>query len=333
MNPLRSFSLLCAFTLCTWAASKPLEVFFIDTEGGQATLLVTPSKQSVLVDTGWPGFSNRDADRIAKAAKSAGVKAIDYLIITHYHMDHVGGVPQLAAKLPVKNFVDHGENRESGRQADQLFQDYSEAFSKSHRMSVKPGDKIPVKDLDIEVVTADGKTIEGSGPANSLCSSAPSYPEDKTENARSLGVRIKYGKFTMLDLGDLTKQRELDLVCPSNKLGTVDVYLTTHHGLEQSNAKELVDAVHPRVAIMNNGAKKGGAPAAWKTIKASPGLEDLWQVHYSIAGKSEANSPEPFIANLEEQCEGQYLKVTAQNDGSFTVWNSRNKYTKNYPAR
>jgi len=333
MSLFRSLALFCAAAVWTLAAPKSLEVFFIDVEGGQATLLVTPSKQAVLVDTGWPGFSNRDADRIAKAAKSAGVKAIDYLIITHYHMDHVGGVPQLAAKLPVKNFVDHGPNRESGRQADQLFQDYSEAAAKGKRMIVKPGDTIPLKDVEIQVVTADGNSIDGTGPANSLCSSAPQYPEDKSENAKSLGVRIKYGKFRMLDLGDLTSRRELDLVCPSNKVGPVDVYLTTHHGMEQSNAKEIVYAVQPRVAIMNNGARKGGAPAAWKIIKSSPGLEDLWQVHYSIAGKSEANSPEPFIANLEEQCEGQYLKVTANSDGSFSVWNSRNKYSKNYPAR
>ncbi len=329
---LRSFALASAFSACMWAASKPLEVYFIDVEGGQATLLVTPSKQSVLIDTGWPGNSNRDADRIAKAAKSAGVKAIDYLIITHFHMDHVGGVPQLVAKLPVKTFVDHGENREKGRQADQLYSDYMEAVSKGKRLTVKPGDKLPLKDVEIEVVSADGQTIQGSGEANSACSGAQ-YPEDPSENARSTGVRIKYGKFRMLDLGDLTSRKELDLVCPANKLGTFDVYVTTHHGLDASNAKEIVYAVQPRVAVMNNGAKKGGTPAAWKIIKSSPGLEDLWQIHYSVAGRSEANSPEPFIANLDEQCQGQYLKLDAHDDGSFTITNSRNKYNKTYAAR
>jgi len=319
-------------TASVWAA-KPLEVFFIDVEGGQATLVVTPSKQSMLIDAGWPGFSNRDAERIAKVAKSAGVKAIDYLVVTHYHTDHVGGVGQLVAKMPVKNFVDHGPNNESGRQPDQLYKDYEEAAAKGKRITVKAGDSIPLKGLDVKVVTANGAAIQGKGPANSLCSSAASYPEDKTENARSVGLLITYGKFRMIDLGDLTSQRELDLVCPENRIGKVDVYLTTHHGLDQSNAKELIHALQPRVAVMNNGARKGGAPSAWQIIKSSPGLEDLWQVHYSIAGKTEANSPETFIANLEAQCEGKSIQLSANTDGSFRVVNTRNKYSKTYAAR
>jgi beta-lactamase superfamily II metal-dependent hydrolase len=324
--------LLAASTV--WAA-KPLEVYFIDVEGGQATLIVTPSKQSMLIDAGWPGFNNRDADRIAKAAKSAGVKAIDYLVITHYHMDHVGGVPQLVAKLPVKNFVDHGPNRETGRQADQLYKDYEEAAAKGNRMQLKAGDTIPLKGLDVKVVSADGSLIEtGGSGANSACGSGgASYPEDKSENARSLGVAITYGKFRMVDLGDLTARKEVGLVCPENRIGKVDLYLTTHHGLDQSNAKEIVNALQPRVAIMNNGARKGGVPAAWKIVRNSPGLEDLWQVHYSVAGQKEANSPDTFIANLDEKCEGFAIKVAANSDGSFSVTNTRNKYSRNYAAK
>lgn len=335
-DTIRTMRFALAVTLLSAAsllnAAKPLEVYFIDVEGGQATLLVTPSKQSMLIDTGWPGLNNRDADRIALTAKKAGVKAIDYLVITHYHTDHVGGVQQLVAKLPVKNFVDHGPNTETGRNPDELFRAYEEAAAKGKRMSLKPGDNIPLKGVEVKVVTANGEAIDGGGAANSACDGR-TFEEDKSENARSLGVMITFGKFRMIDLGDLTSRKELELACPSNRLGTVDVYLTTHHGLDTSNAKEIVHGLKPRVAIMNNGAKKGGTPPAWKTIKASPGLEDLWQLHYSLAGKTEANSPEPLIANLDERCEGKHLQLSAQPDGSFEIVNSRNKYSKKYAAR
>jgi competence protein ComEC len=318
-----------ALTLC---AAKPLDIYFIDVEGGQATLVVTPAKQSLLIDAGWPGLNGRDADRIARAAKKAGVKNIDYLVITHFHTDHVGGVPQLAEKMPVKNFVDHGPNNESGKQADELYKNYEAVASKANRITVKPGDTLPLKGLEVRIVTANGEHISGGGSKNPVCSGR-TFPEDKSENARSVGVLVTYGKFRMIDLGDLTSRKEAELVCPENQVGTVDLYLTTHHGLAQSNAQEIVHALKPRVAIMNNGAKKGGQPEAWKTVKASPGLEDLWQLHFSVAGASEHNSPEAMIANLAEQCGAKYIKVSANQDGSFSVLNERNAYTKTYPAR
>lgn len=331
MGRLLAITLLCAVSALR--AAKTLDIYFIDVEGGQATLYVTPSKQSMLVDAGWPGFSGRDADRIVRVAKKAGVKAIDYLVVTHYHTDHVGGVPQLAEKLPIRNFVDHGPNNEAGKNPDALYKAYEEAAAKGKRITVKPGDPIPLKGVDVRVVTANGEVMTGSGAANSLCSSAASYPEDKTENARSVGVLVTYGKFRTVNLGDLTSRKELELACPENRIGPVDLYLTTHHGTNTSNAQEIVHALKPRVAIMNNGAKKGGSPDAWQAIRKSPGLEDLWQIHFAIAGKAENNSPEPFIANLEESCAGQHLAVSASQDGSFVVTNARNGYKKDYKAR
>ncbi|HUS06868.1 MAG TPA: MBL fold metallo-hydrolase [Bryobacteraceae bacterium] len=326
--------------LCTSAlapAAKTLDVYFIDVEGGQASLIVTPAGQSMLVDAGWPGFNQRDASRIAQAAKSAGVKHLDYLVVTHFHRDHVGGVPELVAKLPVKNFVDHGPNVETGKGAEELSSAYDKAVQSGRHIVVKPGDTIPLKGVTVDVVAANGEGLKTAlpkgGAANSVCEASNSFPEDKTENARSVGFVLSFGKFRFVDLGDLTSRKEFDLVCPENRLGKVDVYLTTHHGAASSNAKAIVQALQPRVAIMNNGAKKGGEPAAWQIIRNSPGLEDLWQVHFAIAGGKENNVPEPMIANLEENCEGKSLKLSAMQDGSFTILNSRNKYQKTYPAR
>jgi len=172
--------------------------------------------------------------------------------------------------------------------------------------------------------------LPGAGQPNSLCASEPEAAVDTTENARSVGALIIFGKFRFLDLGDLTKRKERDLVCPNNLIGTVDLYLTTHHGWNQSNARVIVDAIHPRVSVMNNGAHKGGSPDAWETIHNSPGLQDLWQLHYALESDKAHNVPEMFIANLNENCEGKYIKVAAEPNGTFTVWNSRNDFKKTY---
>ena len=314
------------------AAPKTLDVYFVDVEGGQATLIVTPSKESILVDTGWPGFNNRDADRIRAAAKAADIKSIDYLILTHYHRDHAGGITQLLQKIPVKTFVDHGPNRETGRDPADLSESWDKAVATGKHLVVKPGDKIPLKGVDLQVVSADGSVLTGGGTANSACT-VNSYPEDKSENARSVGFVLTFGKFRMIDLGDLTSQKEYDLVCPENRLGKVDLYVVTHHGTNSSNPKEIVHALAPRVAIMDNGARKGGSAESYTTVRTSPGLEDLWQVHYAVAGGKDNNSPDSFIANIDEACEGKYIKASAMADGSFTVVNGRNKYEKKYAAR
>jgi len=205
-----------------------------------------------------------------------------------------------------------------------------------HHLVVKPGDTIPIKGVTVQVLTAAGEhiqsAVEGGGQPNPFCASSAKRADDPSENARSLGVLLTFGSFRFIDLGDLTWNKELELMCPNNPIGTVDVYLTSHHGVSQSGSPALVHALHPRVAVMNNGARKGGNPDAWQIVKNSPALEDLWQLHYSMEGAKEHNAPDTFIANVDEICQGMSLKLTAESNGSFTVFNSRNKFEKVYKA-
>jgi beta-lactamase superfamily II metal-dependent hydrolase len=262
---MRKFLLCLLVTaLPIFSASNTLDIYFIDVEGGQATLFVAPSGQSMLVDTGWPGFDGRDAKRIAAVARAAGLTAIDYALITHYHIDHAGGVPNLVAEIPVKSFIDHGPSVESTPDGKKLVADYDTARAKAKHLVVKPGYHIPIQGIDVTVLTAAGNQISaplpGAGEANQTCPKVNMKEEDPSENARSIGTLITYGKFRTIDLGDLTWNKEYSLVCPANLVGTVDLYLTTHHGLNQSNNPAIVRVLHPRVAVMNNGATKGGSP-------------------------------------------------------------------------
>lgn len=319
-------------------AARTLNVYFIDTEGGQSTLFVSPSGESMLVDTGWPDFNGRDADRIVAAAKHAGVTKIDYLLITHYHADHVGGVPQLVARIPVRNFIDHGPSVEHGKDADELVAAYRQAREAGHHILARPGETIPVRGISVEILTAAGDEITsplaGAGAANPECAATKLRDADPSENAQSVGTLITFGKFRMIDLGDLTWNKEYELVCPDNKIGTVDVYLSTHHGINESGGPEIVHALRPRVAIMNNGATKGGSPEAWQVMHSSPGIEDIWQLHYAVAGGDANNAPQRFIANPEKGAQedrGYSIELSAEATGAFSVTNSRTGETKTYP--
>ena len=330
------FTILAA--CCATAANKELQVFFVDVEGGQATLFVTPAGQSLLIDTGWDYNAFRDANRIANAAKLAGIKKIDYVLITHYHQDHVGGVKQLSGKVPVSTFVDHGPNREDTAATNHLYSDYQTAIAGKNHMVAQPGQALPVRGIDAVVVTADGNSISqplpGAGQENASCAGVQEKATDTSENARSIGTVITYGKLRIVDLGDLTWNKELELMCPVNKLGSnTDILVVSHHGLDQSNSPALVHALQPRVAIFDNGSKKGASPSAWDIVKSSPGLLDIWQLHFADAGGSEHNAQDPFIANVQEADTGFYLKLTAHEDGSFEIYNPRNKFSKQYPAR
>ena len=339
---------------------QSLDVYFIDVEGGQATLFVSPSGESLLVDAGNPGA--RDADRIAATAKQAGLKQIDYMLVTHYDADHVGGVKDVSDRIPIRNFVDHGPRlpgeaviASPNYQAmvQRVDASYDEARSKGRHIEVKPGDKVPIQGMDVQIVAGQGAVLQnalaGGGAPNLLCGNFVPQEDDKTENVRSVGAVISLGRFRLLDLGDLTWNKEKELVCPNNMLGTVDVYLTTHHGLNLSGPPVLVHAVRPRVAIINNGPRKGDSQETWMTLKSSPGLEDIWQLHYSVArppnknfheasnnGGPELNAPEQFVANTAEEAAhspAYAIKLSARPDGSFALANLRNGFTKEYPAR
>jgi len=332
--------LLTLMLLPTWPsaqapAEKTLDVYFVDVEGGHATLYVSPSGQSMLVDAGYAGFGGRDADRIVAAATRAGLKQIDYLVITHYHGDHVGGVPQLAARLPIRNFVDHGASSERGERAAAVFQPYAQARSKGTHIEVKPGDRIPVAGLTVQVLSAGGGLLSvplaGGGAPNPLCAAFTPMKDETSDDAHSVGTLVTHGKFRLINLGDLSWNQEYGLVCPTNRIGTVDVLLASQHGDDEAGSATFVHALRPKVGIMNNGARKAVIQPVIQTMRSSPGIQDLWQLHYSLLG-TQQNVPEQFIANLGEVDTGHWLKLSARADGSFTVTNGRDGYTKRYTA-
>lgn len=324
-----------------WAAKGDLRVYSIDVEGGQSTLFVTPTGQSLLIDTGWPGNEGRDADRILAAAKDAGTSKLDYVLLTHYHGDHSGGVPQLVDRIPVGAFIDHGANSETepGGPTDKVYAAYQQvlATGKSKHMVAHPGEVLPITGMKVTVISGDGNVIDrslpGGGETNPYCNVPETKPADPSENSHSLGVLINFGKLKLLDLGDLTYDKERLFMCPINRLGQVDILIVSHHGVNSSSSHALIDAIHPRVAIMNNGATKGGSPEVIDEVLKAPGIETLYQLHYAEkAGEGHNTAPE-FIANPQGSDPGNYFLLTLSSKGSFSVYNAGTKQTKDYAAR
>jgi competence protein ComEC len=340
-------------------ARKTFDIYSIDVEGGGATLFVSPSGQSLLVDTGYQS-NGRDAERIMAAAKDAGVTQIDYLITTHYHGDHMGGLQELVARFPIKHLVDHGENSTPQSSGTNFVQDYMALAGKVPRTSVKAGDKIPIAGLDWLIVSSDGtllsKPLPGAGRPNPACASFQKQEETNFEDFHSVGSVASFGRFRIAHLGDLTVNYEFKMMCPNNPIGTVDAWIVSNHGQIRSGSAVLAHGLQPRVAIMNNAARKGGVPEVMKMIYTIPRLEDLWQQHFSLLGGQEYAVPGMFIANgLDDQPPSvpiapmtppapgatappapphngpaNWIKVSAQQDGTFTVTNSRNGFTKTY---
>ena len=356
-----ALALSVVFPAAQTRAVKTLDIYIVDVEGGNATLFVSPSGESLLIDTGNAGAAAvRDAGRIMAAVKDAGLARIDHLITTHWHGDHFGGMTELAARVPIRNFIDHGPNVQPGAAADEFLQKtYPQLFAQAKHTVATPGMKIPVAGLDVIVVTSAGETIKaalpGAGVANPNCASFRPG-ENNAEDPMSVGTHVTFGKFRTIHLGDLTKNKEFELMCPTNRIGTVDVLLGLHHGVDTSNSEVLVHALRPRVAIMNNGTRKGGQPEVMKTLHASPGLENVWQMHFSQLSGQEYTVPGMFIANLTDEPlaampvapiaapppgpgappaplhngTANWIKVSAQPDGSFMVTNGRNGFNKTY---
>jgi beta-lactamase superfamily II metal-dependent hydrolase len=342
--------------------AKTLTIYLMDVEGGNATLFVAPSRESVLIDAGNGGAAAaRDADRIMAAVTDAGLDRIDTLITTHWHGDHFGGIAELAGRIPIRSFVDHGPNVQPAAAADEFLQKtYPVLHGKAKHVVAKPGDRVPIAGLDWRIVTAAGESIKaslpGAGRANPHCAAFKPQEVDKTENAQSVGSVVTFGRFRVAHLGDLTWNKEFDLMCPTNRIGAIDVFVVSHHGQAVSNSEALVHAIRPRVALMNNGTRKGGQPEAMRIIHSAPGLEDLWQVHFSLLSGQEYTVPGLFISNVIDEPPAampvaamaappagrgappppvhngpaHWIKVTAQQDGTFTVTNQRNGFSKTY---
>ncbi|MEE2637614.1 MAG: MBL fold metallo-hydrolase [Acidobacteriota bacterium] len=334
-------------------SADTLNIYMIDVEGGEATLFVSPAGESMLVDTGWPGFDGRDADRIAAAAADAGVSQIDHLVVTHFHGDHMGGSHQLAERLSIQNFVDHGVTVDTGDRQVTAFEHYAELRRGSHR-AVKPGDNLGLEGLDVRIIASDGNILDtplpGAGAPNPFCDGFVFHGDNITsrygdaEDQLSVSVFVGHGAFRTVIMGDLTWNKEHALMCPDNKVGAVDLYLVSHHGSDTSGSEALVQALRPRVGVMNNGPRKGGAVQTFQILGTVETLEDLWQNHYSVPGGAEHNAPEEFIANLQDfegaeenssvhLGDAYWIHIAARSDGSFTVTNSRNGFSRSYGAR
>lgn len=329
-------TVLLLLTLAVPASAGTLEIFFIDVEGGQATLIVTPAGESLLVDAGY-GRSSRDPDRIMAAVREAGLERIDYMVITHFHPDHVGGVPELATRIPIGTFVDYGGPLGTPYGADRMtvrsFATYEPVRSQGRHIRAHPGSRLPLDGVQVDVVSAGGALVSeplpGAGQANVACDHLEDHPEDGTENFRSLGIVLRHGAFTFVNLGDLSGNTLPMLVCPRNLLGDASVYLIPHHGDYDSDSHALYAALKPRVAVMNNGATKGGDPWTFRTVRAQPGL-DLWQLHAS-RHPGAINAAEDFIANVEdEDCDGHWIRLRASADGSFSLANGRTGFVRTY---
>jgi beta-lactamase superfamily II metal-dependent hydrolase len=331
------------------AESRPLAIYWVDVGGGAATLIVTPQGESVLIDTGED--LSRDASRIHYVASQiAGLKHIDHVVITHWHSDHFGGAYRLSQLMPLRQFYANRNIPEVAPDpaypaqvpviAKSLAQFKSIAGKKCRTLT--PGEQLRLRQsgspaIEIQCLAGDKKVISAANaPANPVCSKRTVRPDDPTDNARSLVLRLKYGSFSFLVTGDLTWNAEEHVVCPKNSIGHVDIFQIGHHGLDQSNNPVLIESISPRVVIINNAQKKGAEPNTMKTLKSTKSIEAIWQIHRNIQTGDDLNTPPRFIANAEEndkKIKMEFIKATIQPDGKYSVQIGTNGYSQTYQSR
>jgi beta-lactamase superfamily II metal-dependent hydrolase len=329
------------------AGPRTLDIYWIDVEGGAATLVVSPSGESLLYDAGWE-VDGRDAKRIAAVVRVAGLSRIDTFVLSHFHADHAGGLQALAKLVPVGRCFDRGDFIEP---ANQRWRDAYLSVCGSHRTILKANDRIPMKDVRIDVVASNGtiltKPMSGVGSkTNTICATAENHPPDVPENQLMVGAMFTYGSFRFLDLADLDWEKEIALVCPVNKLGQVSIWQAGRHGaLDGAGAPGFLSSITPRVVVVNNGPRKGlGGPSPnreraasvhYQRIAKTSGVEAVWQGHRSLLQPAaDANTSEQMIANLEETADqGHWIRASVQRDGTFTVTNSRNGFSQTYRSR
>jgi beta-lactamase superfamily II metal-dependent hydrolase len=320
-------------------AARLLDIYWIDVEGGASTLIVTAAGQSLLMDTGYAGFDDRDPARIEHVlTRETGLKIIDYVLTSHFHGDHVGGLASLARRVSIGTFVDHGDSIDAATAGGRaLWQQYLKTVG-TKRRSVRPGDRLALTGVDVTIVASDGRALTsplGGAAPNASCAAFTRQPDDPSENGRSLGYHLRAGTFDFLDLGDLSWNFQHTLVCPNNLLGTIDLLQAPHHAVRDDVLPQLLAAVTPTVAVMNNGPTKGGGPVAVAAVLASPGLEDAWSLHRALGNDAAHNAPEAHTANLgaTDSCAGAWIRARVNDDGTFVVTNSRNGYSKTYRVR
>jgi competence protein ComEC len=345
---------ICCFPMIDRAWAAPSEdrskvtIYFVDVEGGQSTLIVTPDRHSLLIDSGWAGSGKdytpgdphraRDANRILAAAQDAGISSIDAVLITHFHIDHMGGIGELARLIPIHAFIDHGSPAPelmADPETRNAFTVYSSLRAGRRHWQPRPGDRLPIPGIDAIVVSTDRRTISSplpnAGHVNPSCTAPFTPAQDLQENPRSTGLVLRFGRFRFLDLGDLSGEPLHQLVCPRSLIDPVDVYLVSHHGGGDNGDPAIFSGFHPRVAILNNGVRKGGARNTYETLHQVGDLQDVWQLHLSQHA-AELNFAAPFVANLDEST-AFWIKLEAQRDGSFEIVNGRTGISKRYERR
>ena len=331
-----SFALACCIVVASPATAQTMDIYWVDVEGGGATLIIAPTGESMLVDTGWPRPEGRDAERIVAAMQEAGLEKLDYMLITHFHTDHVGSLAELAGMVPIERFLDHGGETE---ERNQQWRDIYLEVAGDARMVADAGDTLSMGDVEVRMISSNmeliAETLDGGGP-NRHCAGAETRPPASAENQRTLGALFSYGGFSFLNLGDLDWDMEMKLSCPVNRLGTVTLYQTSRHGaFDGAGAPAHLRAISPQVVVFNNGPRKGiTAPHMYDRAADIPGIEGIWQGHLALTAEGH-NTADDMIANFgeSEDCEGHWLKASVQADGTFTMTNGRNGYSRTYAPR